>query len=665
MTSMLPMMAALALLLGSGVLALLASPWRRLSTAVGTLGAVASCTVGAVWSVTGLFGSAPEEFRFPWNVPFGRIALGLDPLSAAILIPLFVLSGLTAIYGREYMLEHAGRRLLGAPALFFNVLVASMAVVVTSRDGLLFLVAWEVMTLSSYLLVTFEHGEAEVRRAGWIYLVAAHIGVACLVALFLLINRQTGTLAFGSFHALREVRPDFAVLLFALGLVGFGVKAGIVPLHVWLPEAHAAAPSHVSALMSAVLIKLGLYGILRTLGWLAPASWWGPVLIVLGLASALIGISLALYQRDLKRVLAYSSVENVGLMLLGMGVGYWGVARGNGALAALGFTGAFLHLWNHALMKGLLFLSAGSVLHGRGTKDLERLGGLLKAMPWTGTAMIVGAMAIAALPPLNGFLSEWLLYLGLMHGGLGQHDLGGLLALLAVGALAFIGSLTLLAFARLVGIGLLGQPRISPVAAVHDPGLPMRASMLALAIGCVGIALFPTGTVRLLAGVVSQVSGNVPDVSVAEMDSLSALGAFNVGLWVLMGSFGVLLFLKTRRATREQTWDCGYLAATPRIQYTASSFSEALSEHLLPPPLRARTRVSPPRELFPAPSSFAAECSDPLTRGLYAPFFARWAGRFSQLRWMQQGVLQIYVLYILAIVMLGLGWLSVRAWIAP
>ncbi len=662
---MLPLVAALGLLVCTGVLALLASPWRRLSTAIGTFGAVGSCAVGAVSSVRGLLGAVPPEFRFPWDVPFGRIALGLDPLSAAILVPLFILSGLTAIYGRAYLLAHARPRMLGPPVLFFNVLVASMAVVLTSRNGLLFLVAWEVMTLASYLLVTFDHGDADVRRAGWIYLVAAHIGVACLFALFLLIDRQTGSLAFDTFGVLRQVRPGLGLLLFVLALVGFGVKAGIVPLHVWLPEAHAAAPSHVSALMSAVLIKLGLYGILRTLGWLSPASWWGPALILLGLASALIGISLALYQRDLKRVLAYSSVENVGLILVGIGIGYWGVVRGDAALAALGFAGAFLHLWNHALMKGLLFLCAGSVLHGTGTKDLERLGGLLKAMPWTGAAMILGAVSIVALPPLNGFVSEWLLYVGLMHGGLAQRDSGGLLALIAVGVLSFIGGLTLLAFARLVGIGLLGQPRGPPAARAHDPGLSMRAPMLALAVGCVGIALFPTPTVRLLRGVVAQLSGSVPGLSVPWSDSLWALGACNVALWIAVGAFGALLVLKTRRAATEQTWGCGYPVPTPRIQYTAGSFSELFAERLLPPPLRALISASPPRGLFPAPSSFASECSDPLTRGLYAPFFARWAERFSQLRWLQQGALPVYLLYILVTLVLGLGWLSARAWIAP
>jgi hydrogenase-4 component B len=256
-----------------------------------------------------------------------------------------------------------------------------MAVVVVARSAILFLMAWEVMTLASYLLVTFEHEEAEVRRAGFVYLLAAHAGVACLILLFLLLGRNAGSLDFAAFHAATPAATPLAAVLFALAAVGFGIKAGVVPLHVWLPEAHAAAPSHVSALMSGVLIKVGLYAFLRTLTFLPPAAWWGPLLMGVGIAGALLGISVAVYQRDLKRVLAYSSIENVGIVLLGIGVGYWGLTRGEPRVAALGMAGGLLHLWNHALMKGLMFFSAGSVVHGTGTKDIERLGGLMKTMP--------------------------------------------------------------------------------------------------------------------------------------------------------------------------------------------------------------------------------------------------------------------------------------------
>src|SRR5262249_14191397 len=263
--------------------------------------------------------------------------------------------------------------------------------------------------------VTFEHEKAEVRRAGWVYLIATHLGVAFLFLTFVLLGRSAGSLEFSAFRSMPALGAGLAGLIFVLALVGFGAKAGFVPFHVWLPEAHPAAPSHVSALMSAVMIKMGVYGILRTLTFLGPpAPWWGPTLAGLGLLTGLVGIALAGQQRDVKRVLAYSSIENVGLIGLGLGVGLWGQASDRPAVAVLGLTAALLHTWNHALMKGLTFLAAGSVLHGTGTRDVEKLGGLMKRMPWTANLLLVGAVAIAALPPLNGFASKWLLYLGLM-----------------------------------------------------------------------------------------------------------------------------------------------------------------------------------------------------------------------------------------------------------
>ncbi|MHB8878563.1 MAG: proton-conducting transporter transmembrane domain-containing protein, partial [Myxococcaceae bacterium] len=267
------LVAALALLVVSGFAALLANRRPALATGIGAAGAVAACAAGLWPSFAVLFNRTPERLRLSWEAPTGDLLLGIDPLSAFFLVPLFGLSALAAIYGREYLLHYQGRKWLGPPALFFNLLVASMALVIMARSTVLFLVAWEVMTLSSYLLVVFDDREPEVRRAGWVYLVAAHVGVASLIALFLLLDRHAGGLSFEAFRAMPAAGAGFSALLFALALVGFGVKAGFVPLHVWLPEAHAAAPSHVSALMSGVLIKVGLYGLLRTLTFLTPAPW--------------------------------------------------------------------------------------------------------------------------------------------------------------------------------------------------------------------------------------------------------------------------------------------------------------------------------------------------------------------------------------------------------
>jgi NADH:ubiquinone oxidoreductase subunit 5 (subunit L)/multisubunit Na+/H+ antiporter MnhA subunit len=412
--------------------------------------------------------------------------------------------------------------------------------------------------------------------------------------------------------------------------------------------------------MSGVLIKLGLYGILRALTFLAPAPGPGPLLLALGVLGGLLGISLALYQRDIKRALAYSSIENVGVMLLGIGLGLWGAQTGHPRIATLGLCGGLLHVWNHALMKGLMFLGAGSVLHGTGSKDLERFGGLLRRMPVTGTSMIVGSVAIAGLPPLNGFASEWLIYLGLLAGGLERGSGSGLVLLSLTGALATIGVLATLCFVRLVGVSLLGQPRSEPAAHAHESPLGMVAPLALLAGACGGMALFARYLVPLLESVTAQVLGAPLDLAPAAR-WLGGIAAISAAIWVAIGAgTGVLLFLLRSRRATDDTWGCGYIAPTSRMQYTARSFAEILAEHLLPPPLRTRVATKAPRAIFAEPTRISSDATDPVTRSVYEPFFGTWASRFARLRWLQQGSLHVYLVYILAAVTSALAWTSLR-----
>ncbi len=650
----------LVLLLGSALAAMLLTRAERAAGVVGTIGCVAGCLFGLVPTLRTLLGGAPPRFSAAWHVPYGSLSLGLDPLSAFFLAPVFLLGALAAVYGREYLSAYRGRKGLALPTALLNVLVASMAVVLIARSVVLFLVAWEVMTLASYLLVAFEHEDAAVCRAGWVYLVSAHAGVACLIFLFLLFGRQAGSLEFEVFRAAVSPSPRLAAALFALAAIGFGIKAGFVPLHVWLPEAHAAAPSHVSALMSGVLIKIGLYGFLRVLTFLPIATWWGPVLMVLGMAGALLGIVLALYQRDLKRVLAYSSVENIGIVLLGIGVGYWGIGHEDPRIATLGFGGGLLHLWNHALMKTLMFFAAGSVVHGTGTKDLERLGGLMKPMPRTATAMIVGAVAISALPPLNGFLGEWLIYLGLIRAGVAP---GGVATSFVVGGLALVGGLTALCFVRLTGVALLGAPRSTAAAGAHESSLWMLGPLWLLASSCVAVAIFPRPVLATMSAVATQLLAPQRPATDLLQSSLTTVAACNGALWVLVLALGASLVASSRgRETSDATWGCGYIAATSRMQYTARSFSALVADRLVPAILRARVTETAPQGIFPVGGTYGSECVDPLTRGVYEPFFERWATRFSRLRWVQQGLLHVYLVYILTVVVLGLTWATVRSW---
>jgi formate hydrogenlyase subunit 3/multisubunit Na+/H+ antiporter MnhD subunit len=662
-------LAAIAVLLVTGAAAVIASRWPKAALRIGAAGAVAAAALALNPALHALRGQEGASLAFPWAVPGGELALGLDPLSGFFLVPLLVLGAVCAIYGASYLRSYQGRRPLGPPACFFNLTLASMLLVLVARHALLFLVAWEVMTLASYLLITFDDADADIRRAGWVFLIAGHVGVAFLVALFLTLGRHAGGLSFAAFAAQPPLTGALGVLVFVLALLGFGVKAGLVPLHVWLPEAHAAAPSHVSALMSGILIKLGVYGILRTLSLIALAPWRGPILVGLGLGGGLLGISLALYQRDAKRTLAYSSIENVGVILLGLGIGFTGLSAGHAGVATLGIFGALLHLWNHVAMKGLLFLSAGSILHAVGGKDLERQGGLLRRMPWTGLAMIVGAVAIAGLPPLAGFASEWLMYVGLLEGGIGANSGTGLLAFLAAAGLATIGALAALCFVRLIGIALLGQPRSQAASDAHESGIGLVMPIFFLVLAMIAMAFGARALVPVIGPVATGIAGHPLDPGIASV-RLGSITGLNVGLLVgIAATAGTLVVLVRRRRNRTRaigdaiaTWDCGYAAPNARMQYTARSFAELAGEHLLPPALRLHVLVRKPVSLFPTIGSFSSDTTDPVTRAGYEPFVDRWARRFARLRWLQQGALHAYLLYILVVVILALVWASARRW---
>lgn len=663
------MLAAVVILVLSGTVALLASKWPRTATALGAGGAVLGCLVGLVPTLQILSGATAQSLRLAWDASHGAFSVSIDPLSAFFLLPVFGLSALAAVYGGNYLLAYRQKKSLGAPWFFFSLFVAGMAMVVIARTALLFLVAWEVMSIAAYCLVTFEHENPDVRKAGWIYLVATHLGVAFLFLAFLLLGRNAGGLEFEAFRTMPPLETRSAGLIFVLAVVGFGAKAGFVPFHVWLPEAHPAAPSHVSALMSGVMIKMGLYGLLRVVTFLGqPALWWGPTLAGLGLLTGLIGIALALQQRDVKRVLAYSSIENMGLIGLAFGIGLWGFASQLPLVAALGFTAGLLHIWNHALMKGLMFFAAGSVLHATHSKDMEQLGGLMKRMPWTGGSMLAGAVAIAALPPLNGFVSEWLMYLGLLKCGFATHGGRSLPAFFGVGLLALIGSLAAVAFVRLTGIVLLGSPRSDAAAHAHESSPWMLGPMVLLVFLCLGAAVFPQSVTGWMAGTLDQVLGRDAWYTLVESEQsevpLAVVGNVSAAALIAMAAGMVGLLAWSRRAVPGQgaTWGCGYVMPTVRMQYTGRSFAEMIAEQLLPHFLRPHTALRAPRGLFPAPSEFRSDSPDPVSEKVYEPFFRRTAERFSRLRILQQGKVHVYLVYILLVVVMALAWVSLRTW---
>ncbi|HMC88640.1 MAG TPA: proton-conducting transporter membrane subunit, partial [Gemmataceae bacterium] len=398
---------------GSGVPALLPG-WSSMSgqwltTLLAVLGAgLGLCGVGTFWAA-----GDSQPIVLPWPIPGAEFSVAMDGLAAIFLVPIFLISLLGNVYGLSYwkQADHPGngRKL----RLFYGTLTGGMALLVIARNSILFLFGWEIMALSAFFLVTTEDHEKEVRETGWIYLVATHLATLCLFALFALLRAATGSFALEPLEA-ASLTPRMATMIFVLALVGFGLKAGIMPLHVWLPSSHAIAPSHVSAIMSGVIIKMGIYGLVRVTSLLPnPPPEWGGVVLGLGVTSGALGVAFAIGQHDLKRLLAYHSVENIGIILMGLGLALLGRALGRADWVILGLSGALLHVWNHALFKALLFLSAGSVIHAVHTRAIDHLGGLAKSMPWTALSFLVGAVAICGLPPLNGFVSEFLIYLGL------------------------------------------------------------------------------------------------------------------------------------------------------------------------------------------------------------------------------------------------------------
>jgi len=653
---------AFGLLVASGALALLLVRRPGLATMVACVGAAVACVVGLGAAIDALRTGFEAQLALAWHVPAGALVVGLDPLSSFFLVPVFALGGLAAVYGRTYLASRPDARVAVRAGAAFNLLIAALVMVLLARQAIVFLVAWEIMTLLAFLLVSLDHHDVDVRRAGWTYLIASHVAMMALFALFVSMGQEVGgALDFVALARATTVSPQLATWFFVLALLGFGIKAGVVGLHVWLPEAHAAAPSHVSALMSGVLVKMGVYGLLRIILMLPPVAAYGTVLMALGLTGAVVGIALALYQRDLKRVLAYSTVENVGIVWLGLGLGLWARAYGEATLSALGFAGALLHVWNHAAMKGLMFLGAGSVLHGAGSKDLEHLGGLLRRMRWTGAAMIFGSVAIAALPPLNGFVSEWLLYRGLALTGLRHPGSAGLAALVGVAVLALVGGLAALCFVRLVGVGLLGQPRSEAAAHAHEPGRGMTVPLGVLVAVCLALALAPHQFIVLFAPVLNRLTGDAGAGSVARAaGALGPVVAVNLALIVVLVLAGTLVARRIRGAAVDDTWGCAYEAPGPRLQYTARSFSELLAEHLLPRALRARLRVAAPKGPFPSTAELASDAVDPLTRAAYEPIVARFADRFARFHWLQRGSLHIYLMYIVAVTIGALLWSAAR-----
>ena len=655
-------LAALAVLAAGALAGPLLARRPALALRVGSGAAVLGSLLGLAAVVPFLLGAPPAERILPWSVPLGSFHLRLDPLAAFFQAALFTVAMPVSVFGAGYMKPHLGRKPLGAFVFFYGLLILAISLVFAAADGVLFLVAWELMTVAIFVVVTFDDDRAQVRRAGFVYLVASHIGTTSLIFLFLVLGGTAGSYDFVRFEALRGSVVVAPALLFGLGLLPFGTKAGLVPLHVWLPEAHPAAPSHVSALLSAVTIKTGVYGLLRLLGFLpALPVGYGLLLAAIGLGSALVAITLMLGQQDIKAALAYSSVENVGLVVFGIGLGVAAGAKGLPVVAALGFGGALFHVWNHALMKGLAFLGAGTLVHAAHSQDLEKMGGLLTRLPLTGALFLVGTASLAALPPLAGFASEWLLYLGLLSGAGASSGAGPLLGYLAVAALALVGAIAAISFTRIAGVALLGTPRSPEAARAREVPAASWVPLAVLAAGCILFGLFPGLPLRLVVPVAVQLGAAEAPQVLAPAADLPSAPRFVV--LVLLALVIAIVLLRRRLgggATAADTWGCGFAAPTSRMEYTASSYSQLFLSGLVPRALRSRVHFQSPRGIFPRKGSFRTDAQDPARTRLFDPLFRELGDRMSRLRRFQAGRLNLQLLYTLLTLVVLLSALAFR-----
>ena len=602
---------------------------------------VTGTVVGLVAALRVLLGGGNWEWQSGFLLGGEPLHLRLDGVSAIFLMLVSVVGGTGAVYSREYWSDHHNPASAPRGRAWWSALLVSMGLVLTVSNGLHFLVAWELFAICGYFLITLDRERSGVRAAGWLYLAASHAGTMCLFAFFATLASRTGSWELGPMREHAELAP-----LFWLALFGFGMKAGFFPLHIWLPSAHANAPSHVSAIMSGVAIKMGIYGIVRFSEWLPvpPAAGW--VVIGLGATSALLGIVFAFAQNDFKRLLAYSSVENIGVILIGVGGALLAVTHGDALWGRLAFAGALLHVWNHGAFKSLLFFGAGSVLHATGTREMSKLGGLWRTMPWTAGFFVLGSLAVSALPPLNGFVSEWLVYLGLFDAATSKGP-AAWAAMPAAIMLAMAGALAMASFAKAGAMIFLGAPRTQVAAHAHECGMWMRGPMLALAGVCVTIGLAPILFWPLVARVVG--SWCPAWITVEAPAPLLTLGAVHVGLAILVLMAAAWLWRKAHANSlrRGLTWDCGYAMPAARMQYTSASFGGIVAGWfgwVLQPERKMRR----PRGPFPAEAIRLERIPETVLDRIIGPVSVAIMQVSTSVRRLQHGRLQFYILYVVA-----------------
>jgi hydrogenase-4 component B len=664
---------ALALRIAVIALTLLAARRTTVCRLVGFIGSALASLVTAATAVAMLQAGASRHGElFLHRASQFSLTYTVDGLSAWFLIVLSTLAIPIAIFSIGYFAHGPFDRRSAFIGAAFNALVGAVELVFVASDAITFLFAWELMTLATAALVTTEHEERDNRRAGYLYLVMSHVGTGCLIAGFFTLAAASGSVSFSTLLSGEVARGPMRDALFGLFFIGFGVKAGIIPLHVWLPEAHPAAPTSISAFMSSVLLKVGIYGIVRVcaFGLGVPRLSWGVIVVALGGLSAVFGVLYALMQHDIKRLLAYHSIENIGIILLGLGAGMMALAYGRSELAWIGVAASLYHVLNHAVFKGLLFLGAGDVVMTTGTRQIERFGGLLRRMPWTGLFFLVGAMAISGLPPLNGFASEWLTFQAFLYGFRGSAEpLVRFLFPVGGALLALTTALAAACFVKAFGISFLALPRSQAASDAHEAPAVMLAPQALLAALCVVLGLFPGVVLRVLGRVLRPLPGLQPRAD-AVWDGLGMAaggGAFDhvvplvfaAALVCGIALVGVLAARSGFAARRVPTWGCGG-ELSAQTEYTATAFSKPLMMifRAVYRPTRQVESLADVSPYFPQEVRYHAEIEPTFERYVYRPLLRAVMRVANGLKVVQAGSLHAYLAYVIAMVV----WLMLRVW---
>jgi hydrogenase-4 component B len=632
---------------------------------VGSACASVASLIGIALGLRGLVASEPLTATVASPIPLLAFAIRLDPLASFFVLTISLAGLAASIYAMGYLKEFHGRVSVAALAALTNGFLLSMTLVVIADNGFFFLIAWELMSLASYFLVVTEHEKADVRHAGFFYLVMTHVGTAFVVLTYLILFQSAGSFSFDAFRHPEQALPEgMRTLIFLAALIGFGTKAGIVPLHVWLPYAHPAAPSHISALMSGVMIKTAIYALIRVyfdfLGGQFP-WWWGFVVLLAGTLSAILGVMYALMEHDLKRLLAFHSVENIGIILLGIGAGMIFHTYGLNEFAALGLLAGLYHTINHAMFKALLFLGAGSLLYATHTRNMEEYGGLLRRMPWTGLFFLIGAVSISALPPTNGFVSEWLVLQTLFLSFQLPALFLKLMLPIAAALLALTGVLALACFAKAFGISFLALPRSAHARHAEEVPVAMRIGMGILALLCVGLGLAPMIVVPLLDRITAPLTGvSITDKVLAldgwavapgnvQFSSISPpmLAAMLI-LGGLLGLFLAFLFGGRLMTRSYKTWGCG-INLSPRMEYTATGFVQPIKRvfsTFYQPTIKLETEFLEESRYFAKRRHFEFHIEPVFEKYLYDPVVHVFMRIADRLRILQAGSLHLYLTYI-------------------